>query len=128
MFSRGEFEDFREVDRSRLRADLPALLRAYLVAARRAAGLRTMRVEPLTVWTVQDALERLGRMVGGLPADGSVWAMLERFLPDLPRPSEPQRRAAMASTLVAGLEMARNGAIVLRQDSSFGPIMLRPLP
>lgn len=128
VFARGEFEDFREVDRSRLRADLPGLLRAYLVAARRAAGLRTMRVEPLTVWTVQDALERLGRMVGALPADGSVWAALDRFLPNLPRPSEPQRRAAMASTLVAGLEMARNGAIVLRQDASFGPILLRPLP
>ncbi|MEN9500174.1 MAG: hypothetical protein RIS83_1993, partial [Pseudomonadota bacterium] len=36
-----------------------------------------------------------------------------------------EHRAALASTLVAGLEMARGGGIELRQEAAFGPIMIR---
>jgi segregation and condensation protein A len=36
-----------------------------------------------------------------------------------------ERRAALASTLIAGLEMARGGMVELRQDRAFGPILLR---
>ena len=126
VFARGGAEDFREVDRSRLAADVPGLLRAYMAAIGRAAGGRTLRIEPHTFWTVQDALDRLSRLVGGLPSDGSIWASLERFMPELERPTATQHRAALASTLLAGLELARNGDILMRQDSAFGPIMLRP--
>ena len=126
VFGRGAVEDFRDIDRSKLAADVPGLLRGYLAARRRAAGTRKMRMEPHTFWTVQDALNRLARMVGGLPTDGSIWSALERFLPELARPTATQHRAALASTLLAGLEMARNGFILMRQDSAFGPILLRP--
>jgi len=128
VFARGGIEDFREFDRSRLSADMPGLLRAYLAAIRRATGARTLRMEPHTFWTVQDALERLSRLVGGLPSDGSIWASLDRFMPELTRPTPTQHRAALASTLLAGLELARNGAILMRQDAPFGPILLRPAP
>ncbi len=120
VFARGAPEDHTEIDRSRLALDVPGLLRAYLVAARRAAGSRRYRPRPLTVWTVKDALARLGAMLGSLPD----WASLSRFLPEhLADPLE--RRAALASTLLAGLEMARSGALRLRQDRAFGPILLR---
>jgi segregation and condensation protein A len=36
-----------------------------------------------------------------------------------------ERRAALASTLLAGLEMARGGAVRLRQERAFGPILVR---
>ena len=36
-----------------------------------------------------------------------------------------ERRAALASTLLAGLEMARGGAVRLRQEHAFGPILVR---
>lgn len=127
VFARGATEDFREVDRSRLAADVPGLLRAYIAANRRATGTRRLRMEPHTFWTVQDALERLGRLVGALPSDGSVWTTLERFLPELTRPTPIQHRAALASTLLAGLELARSGHILIRQDAAFGPILLRPV-
>jgi segregation and condensation protein A len=72
------------------------------------------------LWSVQDALRRLADLVGSLPD----WSTLERFLPDmLAGPLE--RRAALASTLLAGLEMARGGAVRLRQERDFGPILLR---
>jgi segregation and condensation protein A len=50
------------------------------------------------------------------------WTMLEQFLPDSPTPLA--RRAATASTLLAGLELARDGQLRLRQDQPFGPIMM----
>jgi segregation and condensation protein A len=50
--------------------------------------------------------------------------MLQRFLPDgLTDPVE--QRAALASTLIAALETARGGGIELRQEQSFGPILIR---
>ena len=120
VFARGAPEDHTEIDRSRLAFDLPGLVQAYLAAVRRSAARRRYRPRPLTLWTVQDALARLARMLGSIPD----WASLERFLPDtLTGPLE--RRAALASTLLAGLEMARNGALRLQQDRQFGPILVR---
>jgi segregation and condensation protein A len=75
-------------------------------------------------WSVQDALRRLGAMMGQAPD----WTELQRFLPERMSQEPLARRAAIASTLLAGLEMARGGAIALRQDESFGPIMLRLEP
>lgn len=119
VFARGMPEDFTEIDRSRLALDLPGLVRAYLAAARRAAAGRVYRPPPPNVWTVQDALARLGAMLGRWPD----WTSLERFLPEA-LVGRVQRRAALASTLVAGLELARDGAVALRQERPFGPILV----
>jgi segregation and condensation protein A len=120
VFARGAPEHFTETDRSRLAADLPGLARAYLKAIRRTAGLTRYRPRPMTLWSVQDALIRLGAMLGHLPD----WTSLERFLPDALR--EPlERRAALASTLLAGLELARGGTLRLHQERNFGPILVR---
>ena len=120
VFARGAPEGFTETDHSRLALDLPALLRAYLAAFRRAAGTRRYQPRPMTLWSVQDALKRLGALLGRLPD----WASLDQFLPDS-LGTALERRAALASTLLAGLEMARGGALRLRQEAAFGPILLR---
>lgn len=119
VFARGVAEDLTETDRSRLALDLPGLMRAYLLALRRSAGNRQYRPVAVTVWTIQDALARLAALLGSLPD----WTSLERFLPE-GAGSPLQRRAAMASTLVAGLELARGGMLRMRQEEHFGPILL----
>jgi len=120
VFARGMPETLRVEDRSNLVADLPALLQAYVAARRRAMAKRPYRPRPRKLWTVQDALERLARLVGDLPD----WGTLLTFLPE--GATDPvERSAALASTLVAGLEMARGGNIELRQDTAFGPILVR---
>jgi segregation and condensation protein A len=120
VFVRGAPEDHTEIDRSRLLLDLGAFMRAYLAAVRRGTRARRYTARALTLWTVQDALRRLGALVGSLPD----WAVLERFLPE-ELAGATERRAALASTLLAGLEMARGGAVLLRQDQPFGPILVR---
>ena len=120
VFRRGAPELLREYDRSRLVADLPGLLRGYLAAVRRAGSQRRYRPQRRTFWTMQDALARLGTMLGRRPG----WTSLGAFLPmEVLAPLE--RRAAVASTLLAGLELARNGQADIRQDQPFGPILLR---
>lgn len=120
VFARGQPEDLTEIDRSRLAADVAGLMRAYLSARYRGAGTKRYRTAAPALWTVQDALSRLARLAGSLPD----WSSLERFLPALPA-TPLQRRAAYASTLLAGLEMARDGGVILRQDRAFGPILVR---
>ncbi len=117
-------ENFVEADRSKLLLDQAGLVRAYLAAAKRVASGRRYRPPRLTLWSVQDALARLQLLIGRLPRGGALWTSLEHFLPDLDY-TALQRRAAVASTLLAGLEMARDGALLLRQEAPFGPIMLR---
>ena len=119
VFARGRAESHEEVDRSVLRLDLPSLLRAYTACVRRAAASRTYAPERRRLWTVQDALERLAGLLG----TAREWTNLDFFLPNA-APGLP-RRTAVASTLLAGLEMARDGRLRLRQDVPFGPVLVR---
>ncbi len=123
VFVRGAAEDLTETDRSGLAADMPALLRGYLDSIRRVAAQRSYRPRQLSLnfWTVQDAIKRLTATLGIMPA----WSALEAFLPDELEGQE--RSAAVASTLIASLEMARGGGLDIRQDAPFAPILLAPV-
>ncbi|WP_428378117.1 segregation and condensation protein A [Lichenicoccus sp.] len=129
VFRRGAAEELTEIDRSGLVLELPTLLGAYMAAMRRTAKRRVYRPRPLAFWTVQDALARLRMLLGG---DLPSWCALESMLPDFMRHADPgraealrERRAAMAGMLIAGLELARSGALELRQEQAFSTILLR---
>jgi segregation and condensation protein A len=120
VFARGAAEDLTATDRSVLALDMPALLRGYLDAIRRVARQRVYAPRQLSLnfWTVQDAMQRLAATLGWMPE----WSSLEQFLPA--HLSGQAHRAAVASTLIASLEMARGGGIQLRQEAPFAPILL----
>jgi segregation and condensation protein A len=73
------------------------------------------------LWRVSDALDRIREMLAAHPEGGAIPA----FLPFLP-PEAPYRalkaRAAVASTFLAGLELAREGGLTLDQDLAFGTV------
>ena len=107
--------------------DLTELLRACLVALRvPEAVAETYRPRPPPLWRVTDALARLDTLLGELP-DGSP---LTAFLPAIGG-EDPGRtlrcRAAVSSTLIAGLERARDGALALDQSAAWTPILVRRL-
>ena len=129
VWARGEAETLIEIDRSGLLLDMPQLMRAYMAAMRRTARKRIYAPRTIRFWTVQDALSRLTRLLGETPPGwNSLDAFLPETLPDMAVGEDAlrQRRAAMAGTLIAGLELAKSGRLELRQDEIFGQILLRP--
>jgi segregation and condensation protein A len=118
VFRRGQ----PEVSATARGGDLTDLLRACLTALQvpqaQAAALQP-RLPPL--WTASDALARVTRLLAVLP-DGSP---LAAYLPPIPHEAPDralQCRAAVASTLIAGLERARDGALSLDQNADWTPI------
>ena len=75
---------------------------------------------------MQDALRRLERLLGDGTPD---WHDAERSLPETGMAGPAafrQPRAAIAGTLLAGLELARSGTPAIREDDRpFGPVLLR---
>jgi segregation and condensation protein A len=122
VFARGQPEDLTETDRSKLRLDVNGLLSAYLAARRRGGAKQQYRPKPMVFFSVQNALERLHRLVGSQPD----WSSLEGFLPQGLGEGLP-RRAALSATLIAGLEMSKGGHLQLKQEQVFGPIMVRAI-
>jgi segregation and condensation protein A len=99
-------------------AKLYDLLGAYgRVNARTAPVLHQVSRRP--VMTLEAAMQRIEAMLGRI----GDWTAIAVFLP---RDSNPDfRRSALASTVVATLEMARRGRIDIRQDDAFGPILVK---
>lgn len=102
-----------------------ALMEACLVVLRGRAGRPEMApsYQPAlpAVWRVPDALARIRTLLAAHPAGGE----LHQFLPPLAADEADHRlkaRAAVASTLVAGLELARDGTACLAQQAAFAPI------
>ena len=122
VFGLGRPEDHVAVDRSRLTVDQAGFLAAYLSARRRGTKAVIYRPRPLSWFTVRDALRRLTSLLGSMPD----WSSLEQFLPAI-YGGALERRAAISSTLIASLEMARGGRLHLRQDVAFGPILVGPV-
>jgi segregation and condensation protein A len=121
VFGRGAPEDHTEIDRSRLALDLASLVRGYLLGVRRGVTPRRYQPRTLSLWSVKDALQRLAALLGSVPD----WTSLDHFLPDTLGGGPLEHRAALASTLLAGLELARSGGARLRQEWDFGPILVR---
>jgi segregation and condensation protein A len=123
IFARGAPEPAADAQPA---ADLTALLRACLTVLELPARERVYRPNPPPLWRVPDALAHMRRLLAALPQG----AALEAFLPTGGGQGPfacLQRRAALASTLVAGLELSRDGAAVLDQDTTFGEVRVKPV-
>ncbi|MGB0718378.1 MAG: segregation and condensation protein A [Alphaproteobacteria bacterium] len=108
----------------RYSASIYDLLQAYsnFHKRREAASLTVVRPK---LYKFEQALERLSNL---LQVKTPTWKSLQDFLPESKGEEASQlRRSALASTLLAGLELSRQGKLELKQDEAFGPLMLRPL-
>ena len=121
VFGRGVSAD--EQQASGRVADIADLSRACLVVLRVPEHAQAYRPPLPPLWRVQDAVVRITRLL----AEG-VEGELGGFLPALKRDDsfdyEQQCRGAMASTLVAGLELARANTVALRQEQPWRPIQV----
>lgn len=124
VFARPDGEDHVSYDRSGLTADLAGLVASYLAARRRTGRRRTYAPAPRRYWTVQQARAALARLLGADEPRG--WRALDRIASLEDEDTDLLLyRAARAGALVAGLEMAKSGALELRQKKPFGQIEWR---
>ena len=103
-------------------SDLVDLLRACLVVLHvPEAQAAAYRPRPPPLWRVTDALPHIRRLLAMLPDGTPLTALLPPIAGD--NAGRALRcRAAVASTLVAGLELARGGVLTLAQDSAWADI------
>lgn len=118
VFGRGAPEGLASDRHTMWSASLYDVIAAYgAVQARRVPVLHQVARRP--VLTLDAAVARIEAMLGRI----GDWTALAAFLP---RSADPKfRQSALASTVVASLELARRGTIDLRQDAPFGPILVR---
>jgi segregation and condensation protein A len=109
-------------------ADITALLRACLVALKvpeaRAAALRP---RPAPLWSVSDAIGRVRELLPVLPVlpeGGTLRDFPPRIGLEMPR-RQMRCRAAVATTLIAGLDLARTGELALGQGDAWSPVRVR---
>ncbi len=127
VFARGAPEGITVIGRPQWNASLFELLRSWSALRQRGAQGEFVLTTP-DLYTVEDAFERIGRMLGRIPTDGSPeWRTLASLLPADLR-SGLYRSSAIAATFSATLEMAKAGKLRLRQETVFGPLLLRAVP
>jgi segregation and condensation protein A len=119
VFPRGMPESIAVTATTAWAASLYDLLSAY-AALRLRNTARTMQVRQRRVLSLQEARERLMRLIG----QGVNWAPLDSYLVEYLAESE-LRRTARASALSASLELVREGEIELRQTAAFAPLYVR---
>jgi segregation and condensation protein A len=121
VFARGMPEEIATIGHALWDVTFFDLLTAYADHKRR-QGASSLEIEPLTLYSVEDALGRLERLLG---TDLVDWSVLQHYLPlDIAEPLH--RRSAVCAHFIASLELVRQGRLEVRQEGGhFSPIHIR---
>ena len=118
-FRRGKPESFGYNSTTKYSVTLYDLLSAYGDQARR-SNIRTLRVAPTELYSMDQAIQRLSSMLGKMPD----WSNLMQFLPVELR-GDLVSRSALAATFLAALQLTKEGRLRIRQGETFGPVYIR---
>jgi segregation and condensation protein A len=123
VFARGNPEPL-VVETQKLYSDnLMDLLKAYADRRTRRMVHQTYTIKRQPTWSIKQARGVLERLIGTMDNWGAFDAWLEDYL------STPEtRRSVRASSFTASLELAREGALEMRQEDAFKPIYMRRRP
>lgn len=122
---RGNPEGLRSRTTPLWEASLFDILSAY-GQSRSRAYIRNVKVPKPLVMTLEEARSRLRRAMQNASNDSSEWTALEQLLPITDQlPEDIPTSSIKASSLVAGLELAKLGEIEIRQVGTFMPIYVR---
>ena len=120
FFARGIPEDVTRVRRVTYTATLLDLMQAY-ARIRTKDEFRPYTMDRDRILTLEQALNRMRGLIGF----AGEWTDLSSYLPEGWETDPAMRRSATAATFAASLELAKNGAIELRQGEVFSPIEIR---
>jgi segregation and condensation protein A len=121
IFARGETEAMRRDVKVSFEASLVDLMRAYARIKTR-DDFTPLHFQRGPVFAMEQALERMRGVLGTWVG----WHELAAWLPDDWRHEGKRRRSATAASFAAALELAKTGALEIRQEGAFAPIWLKP--
>lgn len=125
VFPRGNPEGLRSKSSPLYEAEMYDLLKAY-GESRSKATFRNHKVPKPLVMSLSDARNRLRRAMSSTGISTEQWVTLNGLLPQSSgAEGEVPQESIKASSLLAGLEMAKDGEIFLRQDTTFSDIYIR---
>jgi segregation and condensation protein A len=125
VYDRGQPEGIRSVRAPRFEAGLYDLLKAYAFKREKQA-FATYRPEKPRVYSLEQARQRLSLIAARLGG----WERLDALLPDIGQLGRdaPPAQSVMASSLLAALEITKDGEAELRQEATYAPIYMRTGP
>ncbi|HIP08594.1 MAG TPA: segregation/condensation protein A [Rhodospirillales bacterium] len=119
FFPRGNPEKFGYNLNGAFEASIYDLLKAYGEHTHR-SNVRILRIELSDLYSTDDGLKWLTKMLGSMPD----WTSLLQFLP-----AEIKRdlvsRSMVASALSAALQLTKQGELKIRQTETFGTVYVR---
>ncbi len=125
VFGRGDPEAIKVIPSGRIEGDLYSLMSAYIAQRTKESSRRYTPAVP-TAYPLEEARDRLRRLLPELER----WTPLAGVAPFGPGSQGgtgqgPSRASYVASTLSAGLELVKEGALEARQLEAFADIYLR---
>ena len=120
FFVRGIPENLARVRKITRTATLLDLMQGY-ARVRTRDDFRPYSMDRSAVMTLEQALERMRSLIGF----AGDWTDLASYLPEGWQLDPGRRRSATAATFAASLELAKTGAVELRQSAMFAPIQIR---
>jgi segregation and condensation protein A len=120
VFARGAPEPMKVVKLHTYTDTLYDLLTSYATQRLKKVGGKTYKPVHIPVLLIEEARERIERMLGRI---GS-WSGLSNLLP-IDWQGGQRRRSALASTLLACLELTRDGRLELRQLKPFDEVYVK---
>jgi segregation and condensation protein A len=120
VFARGAPEPMKVIKLTTHTDSLYDLLTSYATQRVRKSGGQTYRPAMAPVLAIEEARARLERMLGRI----GNWSILSSLLP-FEWSGGARRRSALASTLLACLELARDGKVEIRQMKPFDDIYVK---
>ncbi len=120
IFVRGDPEAIKVIPSARLEGDLYGLMSAYIDQRRKEQGRHYTPRAP-QAYPLEDARDRLRHMLPDLDR----WTPLSGVAPLKPSGEGPSQASYTASTLSAGLELVKEGAMEVRQLEAFADLYLR---
>jgi len=120
FFVRGICEDIARVRRISHTATLLDLMQGY-ARIRTRDEFRPFAMDRDRILTMEQALDRMRPLIGF----AGDWTDISSYLPEGWDADPDLRRSATAATFAAALELAKAGAIEIRQAETFAPLQIR---
>ncbi|MAM62423.1 ScpA family protein [Maritimibacter sp. UBA3975] len=123
FFARGQVEVVERRKRVSYTATLLDLMQGY-ARIRTRDEFRPFVMDRESVMTLEEALDRMRHLIGF----AGEWTDIMSYLPEGWSGDPARRRSATAANFAASLELAKTGAIEIRQGETFSPIQIRRKP